>query len=189
MDRQQFDDLTVEMADAPRSRRRALRLVAATAFAGLLARPGLRLRTVAAAGCRTVAKPCRRARQCCSGICRGRRGKKTCRGHGAGTCKQQGQQLVCTAPDLALSLCNNDRDCACVRTTSGTNFCGDFLVPSTCTTCSACAKCDRDVDCVRQGFPKGSACVPFTAGRCAGLCPGATRCMVPCGTVPRTPEP
>ena len=118
-------------------------------------------------------------------VCRGPGGRKACRGHGAGTCEQRGQELICTAPDVALARCDNDTDCACVRTTAGTNYCADFFFPSGCTVCSDCAVCERDADCVEAGFPPGSACAPFTAGRCAGTCDSGTECVVPCGTAPR----
>ncbi len=185
MNQRRFDTWSRALVTETHSRRGALRLASLSALASLLAGIALPGRAAAAASCRKVDQPCRRASQCCSNICRRRRGKKKCRGHGAGTCKQQGQRLVCTAQDIELSRCNNDQNCGCVRTTAGTNFCGDFFFPSGCTTCSDCAVCKRDADCERKGFPRGSACVPFSEGRCAGVCQSGTRCMVRCGTVPR----
>lgn len=187
MKQQRFDAVVMELVEERYPRRHALVAVGWATLAGLLAHFGGGRQATAAVACLKVGKKCRRAKQCCSGVCRGRRGDKTCRRHGAGTCKQEGQHLVCTAPDITLSHCNNNSDCACVRTTAGTNFCGDFFFPSGCTTCSGCAVCERDADCVKQGFPPGSACTPFSAGRCAGVCESGTRCMVPCGTVPREP--
>ena len=187
MDRRRFDAMIRAMAEERRSRRGAFKFVAGAALAGLLARAGVVARTVAATGCLKVDKPCRRARQCCAGICRGPRGKKTCHGHGAGTCKQQGPG-VCTAPDPALVSCDNDSRCGCTVTTAGTRYCADFHVPSGCPdkACSDCADCERDADCVALGFPPGSACAPFSAGRCAGICEQGTKCLVPCGSAPET---
>lgn len=191
MDQRRFDGLIRKLTEEPRSRRGSLRLVAGTALGGLLAGAGFGAPAAEAAGCRKVDEPCRQERQCCSGLCRGKRGKKTCRGHGAGTCKQQGQPLICTAPEPVLARCGTDpdSDCACFRTTAGTNYCGEFFALSGCTDCSRpCAECERDADCEALGYPPGSACAPTTTGRCIGLCESGTFCLAPCGTAPRPPE-
>ena len=51
MDRPRFDDLVMDLAAEPRSRRTALRLVAGAALTGLLARANFGGRVAAAAGC------------------------------------------------------------------------------------------------------------------------------------------
>src|SRR5687768_4676174 len=54
-------------------------------------------------GCLDVGNPCQDADQCCSGICDGTKGKRTCRAHDTGTCKQDGQLVPC----------NNRTNCGC----------------------------------------------------------------------------
>lgn len=129
-------------------------------------------------GCLEVADPCTSAEQCCSGICEGKKGKRTCRGHDAGTC--QPQPGFCMDPNSLLVPCNNTINCVCLRTTADSLYCAG-LGPS------VCADCQRDADCTALGFPAGSACVPVGIGACTGACPGGMMCAVPCGTV--LPEP
>jgi hypothetical protein len=134
-------------------------------------------------GCLEVNDPCRRHLQCCSGICTGKPGRKRCRAHGAGSCRQA-TPTVCEALSLALARCNNAQDCACTRTTAGSAFCGSFTSGT-----SDCASCKRDSDCLKLGFPVGSACAPVATGNCAGRCPTGLLCLAPCGTVPPAPPP
>jgi hypothetical protein len=107
MDRSQFDQLALQLAGASSSRgfkkaiggRRSL-LAAAVATAvfrmgvvGADARkrrkPRKRKQRAAAPnafGCIDVGDLCQNDGQCCSGICDGKKGKRTCRAHDAGTC-------------------------------------------------------------------------------------------------------
>jgi hypothetical protein len=184
MEHRRFDAIVEQLAAEPRPRRGALRLVAAAALSGLFARAGLGERTAEAGVCAKVGKPCRRAEQCCSGICSGKAGKKTCRSHGAGTCN--GRHNICTTPNPYLVFCNSSALCACIQTTAGSSFCSDLRYPS-----FVCADCERDADCVALGFPPGSACAPFTAGTCSGVCAEegtTTVCVRPCGAEPSAPE-
>jgi hypothetical protein len=124
-------------------------------------------------GCLSVGNACRSAEQCCSGICE----RKKCRLHGAGTCDQKAQDFCAVSePDVAQTLCDGSQSCVCVRTTAGSHFCGG---PT-----SACADCQTDSNCEALGFPTGSACAPFTEGRCAGACEHDTACLVPCDPSP-----
>jgi hypothetical protein len=123
-------------------------------------------------GCLEVGDPCTSEAQCCSGICEGKKGNKTCRAHGTGTCDQDGPNF-CTA---ATTLCYNSASCVCARTTAGSNFCGSGLLPSDC------AVCQTDADCEALGFPAGSACVQWSSGFCAGFCESGMACIAPCGT-------
>jgi hypothetical protein len=129
-------------------------------------------------GCLDVGKSCKSADQCCSGICGGKKGKKRCRAHGAGTCVQ-GSPGVCDPQNPTIALCNND-ECLCVRTTGGSNYCanGNF---------NQCSDCTKDADCEALGLPPGSACIPFSEGACAGPCESGMTCVIPCGVEP--PEP
>jgi hypothetical protein len=172
MDHGQFDQIVARLA-ARRERRVALGIAGGAALAALFGRIGGV--EAGAAGCATNGKSCQRADQCCSGVCKGKRGKKKCRAHGMGTCKQG--QNVCTAADPHLLRCNNIAACGCFRTTAGSPFCGNSFS-------TTCADCRRDGDCAALGFPAGSACVALDVGACAGDCPSGTACLVPCGVEP-----
>lgn len=115
-------------------------------------------------GCLDVGKPCQNEEQCCSGVCEGKKGKRTCRAHDTGTCQQDGQLVPC----------NNRSNCGCFRTTASSDVCAELFPPS------ACAECRRDADCEALGFPPGSACglAPFPCEH------GAMACYVPCGKAP-----
>jgi hypothetical protein len=127
-------------------------------------------------GCLEVGDACGRSSQCCSGLCEGKPGMKTCRAHGTGTCNQS-RQGFCTNPDLLQVVCNNRSDCGCFRTTAGSNFCAELFHE----TGSQCADCQSDADCEALGLPSGTACAPVSKGRCAGLCDSGMACLVRCG--------
>ena len=123
-------------------------------------------------GCLSNNAPCRRASQCCSSVCSGQPGRKRCRAHGTGTCNQA-VPAFCETSVPTLTHCDNSEFCWCLRTTSGSSYCGSAVT-------SDCAACKRDADCVALGYPPGSACAPFTNGACAGNCPTGMMCMAPC---------
>jgi hypothetical protein len=120
-------------------------------------------------GCLEVGDPCANESQCCSGVCEGKKGKRTCRAHDTGTCNQE---------DIVVP-CNNRTNCGCFRTTAGSDVCAALFPPS------ACAECQRDADCEAMGFPPGSACglspIPCKGGNMA--------CFVPCGADVPPPAP
>jgi hypothetical protein len=127
-------------------------------------------------GCLEVGDRCKSADQCCSGICKGKKGKKRCRAHDTGTCIQ-GIPDACDPDNPAIAVCNSDV-CLCLRTTAGSNFCADANL-------TACADCKKDADCEALGYPAGSACVPMTGGHCAGICEETgMQCRIPCGATP-----
>lgn len=117
-------------------------------------------------GCLSVNAACTSAEECCSGVCEGKKGKRSCRAHDTGTCKQDGQLVPC----------NNRTNCGCFVTTGGSDICAELFPPS------ACAECRRDPDCEALGFPQGSACIPFD-------CESGFACMVPCGKAQPMPQP
>jgi hypothetical protein len=132
-------------------------------------------------GCVNVGGFCKNDEQCCSGICDGKKEERKCKAHGTGTCDQEAPGL-CTAPNPALLKCNNSGDCACIRTTAGSNFCYSVRAGA-----GDCADCQQDADCEALDFPLGSACAPTTEGGCAGLCETGMACLAPCGY--QHPEP
>jgi hypothetical protein len=137
--------------------------------------------------CLSVGKTCMNADQCCSGICEGKKGKRKCRAHGAGTCEQD-VAAICQSGTPITTSCNNRADCACFRTTAGSSFCAELFCGEE--GCSECADCQRDADCVALGFPPEAACAPVSAGACAGICDGGMACMLPCGVeLPEPPAP
>jgi hypothetical protein len=125
-------------------------------------------------GCLEVGDPCKNVTQCCSGICDGKKGKRSCRAHGTGVCDQQAEG-ICTAVNPKLTACDNSGECACFRTTAGSNFCANTFVET------ACADCRKDADCAALGFPAGSACLPFFQGNCVASCETGMACLPPCG--------
>ena len=166
MDGRRFDAVAKVMAAT--SRRGALRALAGGALAGAL---GLVAPGHAGAkhfGCRDVGKPCSRGGQCCSGRCKGPKGKETCRAHHRGTCTAS--QDICDQVDFPGSRCNGSGaadECLCYTTTGGARFCGrpssEFCLPE--------ESCRRDRECGPDG-----ACVD--AGAACGPCDGTgTFCL------------
>lgn len=132
-------------------------------------------------GCLDVGQPCGGdSTLCCSGICEGappaegQPDTRRCAAHGQGTCDQVARDF-CETPDVQQAICNGST-CACVKTTAGSNFCGEFGSANV----SDCAVCTRDADCELLGFPAGSACVSLSRGRCGGSCPTGFACLAPC---------
>jgi hypothetical protein len=128
-------------------------------------------------GCIDVGDPCQTAAQCCTGICQGKKGRKTCRAHHTGTC-QQGGEGHCTDPDPARLACNGTSDCACVRTTAGSDAC----VADAPSGIDYCTDCVTDSDCEEIGYPEGSVCLPLHEGYCVSTCPNQRACFPPCGS-------
>jgi hypothetical protein len=151
------------------SRRDALRLLAGIALPVLADNLGARDAGATHFGCRHVAAGCKRARQCCSGICqRPAKGQpKTCQGHGAGNC--QATQDTCLNGASGNNLCGQTPgDCLCWITTGGASYCGRSRIPST--------SCKRDKDCEKIGIV-GGACIICpngtggSVGQCSDPCP------------------
>lgn len=128
-------------------------------------------------GCISVGERCQDASQCCSGVCDGSSGEKTCRAHHTGTCPQGGEGY-CEDLDPARDACNGTEHCLCARTTAGSDAC----VADAPSGFDYCTGCVSDRDCEAIGYPAGSVCLPLHAGFCAGLCPNDRACFPPCGT-------
>jgi hypothetical protein len=124
-------------------------------------------------GCLEVGDPCKSEEQCCSGICDGKKGKRKCRAHGAGTCRQDLTGLCSDPPTLAT--CNDSETCFCLRTTANSNFCAELGQ-------KLCTDCQKDADCEALGLPSGSASLPTEGALCADHCPKTGMvCLAPCG--------
>lgn len=172
MDHRRFDDLTSRLA-APLSRRQGLGLVAALGLgAGLLAehadarkhRKKKKKVTLNDFGCVDIGRYCSNGGQCCSGVCSGKRGKKTCQNHNATTCQNGVAESGCGATVDVTCITSSGAEGVCDATTGKGAYCaGD----------GGCFECKKDADCVPVCGPL-AACIP-----CAGLCPltGGTGCV------------
>jgi hypothetical protein len=164
------------------SRRSILRALAGAGIAlGVASPPAVartkRKRKIAlnAFGCVNVGDRCQRSEQCCSGICTGKQGKKTCRAHDSGVCVlgtdicgPVGPNAVCDPYDKKAYYC--------FFTTGNAPFWGDLSeLPLT----ELCRHCRRDADC-REEFGAGAACV-LLQDDCAGPCAvtGGRACVAP----------
>ena len=130
-------------------------------------------------GCLDVNNPCTSAEQCCSGVCEGKKGKKRCQAHDTGTCDQDLPGLCSPTPTIAP--CNNSPTCFCMISTANSSFCAQLGV-------TRCTNCRKDADCIAQGMPPGSACLPTSGFLCANDCPETGMvCLPPCGV--ELPQP
>jgi hypothetical protein len=123
-------------------------------------------------GCLEVGDPCTSEEQCCSGVCDGKKGKKTCKAHDTGDCP--GRVLSDTCGDGETISCNTSSGVQgrCETTTGGAPYCaggGD------------CFTCSKDSDCHEVCGPR-SACIlcPVGCGGAAGTqCVGPDRVVCP----------
>ena len=149
-----FDTITKDWISLPR--RRLLTGVAGSALGALAVTLGLGEAEATHFTCRHVGKRCKRASQCCSGICK----RHTCRAHDKGICKAS--QDACVTSPVG---CGGDSagNCTCVVTTGKASFCGlDGGTLSGCT---------RDEECVADKG-EGAACIQCGEGRlCMARCP------------------
>lgn len=120
-------------------------------------------------GCVNVGGFCKNGGQCCSGICQGQKGKKTCRAHDTGSC--QADQDTCLSGTV---LCDRTGGQGiCFRTTGNASYCAGIEVGN----CFACA---TDADC--QPFcGEGAACVACAECEETGgtACVGLESCVLP----------
>jgi hypothetical protein len=124
-------------------------------------------------GCVNVGKFCKNAGQCCSGICRGRKGGKKCRAHDSGVgCQVGAREEECGGTDISCTSATGAPG-VCDTTTGNAAYChGSGL---TCATCSkdedcqelcqlATAVCIKCPDCDGSAFQ--TACVGPSPGDC-----------------------
>jgi hypothetical protein len=129
VERYQFDSLT-RLLNGALLRRHLLRGLAGLGL-GLAAmhRVGIaearqkRTRKVKpnAFGCLNVGDPCKRDTQCCSGICKGKKGKRRCKAHDTGGCAAGAQTVGC-GTDVACTA-SSGKPGQCVTTTGNAGYC------------------------------------------------------------------
>jgi hypothetical protein len=172
-----FDRWTKALARAG-SRRAALRTFAAGGVAALV-RLGL---VEVAAACLKNGKKCKKSKQCCSGKCKGKKGKKKCRCTPLkGTCPGMGADDVCCPNPGATVGCSfmiNKPQC-------GSN--GFRCLRGVDSPCSDDCQCGGELEC--EGSPDARCCVglgnsckegPFESFCCSQQCgctePGECDC-------------
>lgn len=96
-------------------------------------------------GCVAVGGFCQQSEHCCSGICVGNKGKKTCRAHDASTC--QGQNFCLS--DIEPCTTTDRGDGQCAITTGDASY---------CMTDAYCYACATDADCLPV-CGAGAACI------------------------------
>lgn len=188
MDQQHMPSLTRSLTSVP-SRRDVLRGLAATGL-GLGGLPLLEAANAAkkrrpkkkrkpkvrfnAFGCVNVRGFCKLANQCCSGICEGEPGKKTCRDHDTGGCPSGNRDISsCAVPSVPILRCTTstgDPDGECGVTTGNAGYClysggcypctKDAECQAICGPKAACTRCD---DCEETG---GTSCSHPDNGGC-----------------------
>lgn len=177
MDDFHFDDLV-------RSLTRSRRAVVAGALGfGLFALPGLvdarkrkhkkrkkkHKKKIArnAFGCVDVAGFCNTSGDCCSGICEGPKGKKTCQDHDASTCQAGQTDGFCSGLVGEVGcVTSTAEDGVCLTTTGNAPYCAIS---------GGCFSCARDADCV-PFCGSAAACIACPAN-CADA--GGTMCAAP----------
>lgn len=172
MDKNRFDAVTRSLGGVP-SRRTLLRALAGAGFGLGIAHPpyagAARKKrkpriTRNAFGCVDVGRFCKRADQCCSGVCAGKPGKKRCRAHDTGGCRPGAQDGSCTEPatDVPCTTSAGNTDGYCNTTTGGAGFCAYS---------GGCFACTRDAQCQELYGPR-AACI--RCDKCADT--GGTSC-------------
>mgnify|MGYP000153176130 CR=1 FL=1 len=167
--------------DAWTRRRLGLRAGGAlAALLGLVARPASdvaiarqrRKRRVKrnAFGCVNVGKFCKNDSQCCSGVCRGKKEKKTCRAHHTGAgCRAGDQTDSCGGTGVRrCTTASGEPNGLCNTTTGNAPYCSSEAFGS-----FRCTACSQDEECQELCGP-AAACI---------LCPECslvdTACVAP----------
>jgi len=164
MDTDRFDALARSFAPGA-TRRAALQLLAGglAALVDAAATPGAKATHF---GCRHVGTSCTTSDECCSGRCRGPKGRKRCRAHHTRGCTKA--MDICRTSSGA-SPCPDAPGGTCFITIGGAPFCGT-------SDGAGCERCRSDRDCVEKfGYPRGSACLYLGAGprQCDITCGGS----------------
>jgi hypothetical protein len=162
MDAVRFDHLA-RLVDGTGSRRRTL----AALTLGFLGLSGLHGAAEAGPGCKDVGKRCKRGAQCCSGICKGKHGRKRCRAHDTGGCRPGHSGLICGEPNPVACTTSTGKPGLCFTTTGNAGYCGSGV---------SCVTCSRDDDCRALFGDDRAACA--VCASCSGS-QITTVCLVP----------
>jgi hypothetical protein len=113
-------------------------------------------------GCVNVGGFCKKAGQCCSGICKGKKGKKKCKAHDGSTCVA-GQTIVACGGALVVCTTSGGGFGSCLTTTGNAPYCSVSF---------DCFPCKKDIDC-EPICGQGAACLA-----CGEVCAavGGTMC-------------
>jgi hypothetical protein len=104
---------------------------------------------MAGPGCKNVGKKCKNAGQCCSGVCKGKKGKKRCKAHDTGKCP----------PGLTETACGADEEQGCTTSTGLQGVCDTTTGNAGyCLVSGDCFPCAKDADC-RPFCGPTAACV------------------------------
>ncbi len=117
-------------------------------------------------GCVNVGRFCKTSDHCCSGICVGKKGKKTCQAHDAGSCQGESSEDRCLDVEVNC-VTGAGIDGFCVRTTGSAGYCEGTL---------GCFACTKDADCIPFCGPQ-AACIVCTG--CAADVGTDTACVGP----------
>ena len=174
MDRQRFDNLT----------RAVSALLSRRTLAGALAFGALGLPQITDAkkrrhkrkkkidrnefGCVDVGKRCAKNKQCCSSICKGKHGKKTCRAHDASTCQAGQLNVNCGGVDVDCT--NGDGNPGICNTTTGN--------APYCASSYYAVACRMDADCQPFCGPR-AACLTCGYYSPGPTCAGPEACSGP----------
>lgn len=113
-------------------------------------------------GCVNVGGICKNAGQCCSGVCRGKKGKKRCRAHDTGGCAAGQRDVNCGGQDVPCTSATGLSG-VCETTTGNAPYCASGLWVVPCATDRECRRyCGPRAACLRCGY--------YSAGEptCAG---------------------
>jgi hypothetical protein len=164
MDATHFDRLTRVLAHAGSRRQTLLALL----LGGVLVTPVID-DAAAGPGCKNVGKKCKKAKDCCSGVCKGKKGRKRCKAHDTGGCQAGQIQGTCGGTDVACTT-SAGQPGLCNTTTGDAGYCG---------TGGDCFPCTKDADC-REVCGSGAACVLCEGGCDVGtVCHGLSSCFGP----------
>jgi hypothetical protein len=118
--------------------------------------------TFNAFGCVDIAGFCQHGKQCCSGLCQGKKDRKTCRPHDQSTCQVGQTRVQCGgAENVPCTTSNGEPRGLCHTTTGNSAICATF---------ANCTACRKDADC-RDLCGLQSACVPCV------ICASGTACV------------
>ena len=164
-----FDELSKELAAAPVSRGRALKLLLAGAGAGLASIVGAP-EAFAARKCREIGETCQSDAQCCTRFCDNSSFRCAC----PGTVCESGTCLVCQAPKVV----DNPTSCQCVCPTEAADACtqsGGQLNQNTC-----------ECQCPAGKVLSGGQCVCLPVTCTAPFVFNPATCKCECPTTPVT---